>query len=253
MARTKLDHKLLDKLATKTKRKKKVLQSSVSQLASKHAISSEAALVLLAKQQGIGSAQFLKNLPPDIQAQVRDTLPAMLDKPALRATLDNSDRAKSKKEINGQRTSVGLATEYLIHDLVLRTRVMDLLKARGKFDRVIREATTVLDHRVKSLSGIKGNPLHVISKAINQEPSKAILEFSNEPSQQEGFFNIYKGIFLAFRNAAHHELTDRFTREDALKFCGFVDLLLLALSQAAVHPDRISSGKGAGKAEKVTE
>lgn len=239
MARAKLDHKLLAKLATKTGRKKPVLQSSVSQFASKHAISSEAALVLLAKQQGIGSAHYLKNLPPDIQAQVRDTLPAMLDKPEPRRNLNNSGRAKSTKETNRQRTSVGLATEYLIHDFELRARVIDLLKAKGKFDRVFREATTVLDHRIKSVSGIRGNPLHVIPKAISPEPSKAVLEFSNEASQQEGFFNIYKGIFLAFRNATHHELTDKFTREDALKFCGFVDLLLLALSQAAVHKGRI--------------
>lgn len=241
MARAKLDQKLLEKLATKTGRKKLVLQSSVSQFASKHAISSEAALVLLAKQQDIGSAHYLKNLPPDIQAQVRDTLPAMLDKPEPRRVPSNSGRAKPIKETNRQRSSVGLATEYLIHDSELRTRVMDLLKAKGKFDRVIREATTVLDHRIKSLSGLKGNSLHVITRAINQEPSKAVLEISNEPSQQEGFFNIYKGIFLAFRNATHHELTDRFTREDALKFCGFVDLLLLALSQATVHRDRVTS------------
>jgi Protein of unknown function (Hypoth_ymh). len=239
MARAKLDHKLLEKFATKTGRKKPVLQSSISQFASKHAISSEAALVLLTKQQGIGSAHYLKNLSPDIQAQVRDTLPAMLDKPAPRRDLNNSGRAKPTKESNRQRTNVALATEYLIHDLDLRARVMDLLKARGKFDRVIREATTVLDHRIKSLSGLNGKPLQVITKAINQEPSRAVLEFSNEPSQQEGFFNIYKGIFLAFRNVTHHELTDKFTREDALKFCGFVDLLLLALSQAVVHVDRI--------------
>ena len=157
--------------------------------------------------------------------------------PAL--DLNNSGRVKPTKETKSQRTSVGLATEYLIHDSELSARVIDLLKARGKYDRVFREATTVLDHRIKLLSGIKGNPLQVIPRAINPEPSKAVLEFSNEASQQEGFFNIYKGIFLAFRNATHHELTDKFTREDALKFCGFVDLLLLALSQATVHKDRI--------------
>lgn len=238
MARAKLDHKLLEKLVVKTGRKKLALQSAVSKFASKHAISSQAALILLAKQQGIGSAHYLKNLPSDIQAQVRDTLPAMLDKPAPRRDLNNSGQTKPTKETNKQRTSVGLATEYLIHDPELRARVMDLLKARGKFDRVFREATTVLDHRIKSLSGLKGKPLYVIPKAINQEPSKAVLEFSDEPSQEEGFFNIYKGIFLAFRNVTHHELTDKFTREDALKFCGFVDLLLLALSQATVHLDR---------------
>src|SRR6266481_1274169 len=207
----KLDHTLLEKLATKTERKKKVLQSSVSQFASNHAISSEAALVLLAKQQGIGSAHYLKNLSPDVQAQVRETLPAMFNKPAPHRDPAKGGRVKHIAETNRQRTSVGLATEYLIHDSELRGRVMDLLRAKGKFDRVIREATTVLDHRIKFLSGLKGQPLFVITRAISPDLNKTVLEISNDPSQQEGFFNIYKGIFLAFRNATHHELTDKFT------------------------------------------
>lgn len=241
MARTKLDHKLLDKIASKTGRKKSVLQSSVSQLAAKHAISSEAALVLMAKQQGIGTASYLKKLSTDVQAQVRQTLPAMLSKPVTHQSSEGNGKVRRNTETARQRSNVGLATEYLIHDTQLRARVMDLLKARGNFDRVFREATTVLDHKIKSLSGLKGTPSHVIPKAINQEPNKTVLEISNDPSQQEGFFNIFRGIFLAFRNATHHELTDKFTREDALKFCGFVDLLLLALSQATVHRDRVKT------------
>ena len=118
---------------------------------------------------------------------------------------------------------------------------MDLLKAKGSFDRVFRESTTVLDHRIKSLSGMKGLPSSVIPRAINPAPNNAVIEISDEPAQQEGFFYIHKGVFQAFRNATHHELTDKFTREDALKFCGFVDLMLLALSQATVHPDRVKN------------
>lgn len=238
MARTKLDHKLLDKIASKTGQEKSVLQSSVSQLAAKHAISSEAALVLKAKQQGIGTASYLRKLSTDVQAQVRQTLPVMFSKPVQQQTSKGNGKAKRTTEIARQRSNIGLATEYLIHDTELRARVTDLLKAKGKFDRVFRESTTVLDHRIKSLTGLKGRPSDMIPRAINPEPKKAVLEISNEPSQQEGFFNIHKGIFLAFRNATHHELTDKFTREDALKFCGFVDLLLLTLKQATVHKDR---------------
>lgn len=238
MARAKLDHKLLDKIVSKTGRKKSVLQSSVSQLAAKHAIASEAALVLMAKQQGIGTSSYLKKLSADVQAQVRQTLPTMFGKPIQQQSVKGNSTARRTTETARQRSTVGLATEYLIHDTELRTRVLDLLKAKGKFDRVFRESTTVLDHRIKFLTGLKGQPLNVIPRAINPEPNKAVLEISNEPSQQEGFFNIHKGIFLAFRNAAHHELTDKFTREDALKFCGFVDLLLMALNQATVHKER---------------
>ncbi len=38
----------------------------------------------------------------------------------------------------------------------------------------------------------------------------------------------------AFRNPTHHRTTDRFSREDALKVCAFIDNLLRAIDEAEV-------------------
>lgn len=238
MSKTRLDHTLIEKLATKLGRSKASLQSTISQFAGKYAISSEAALILLAKQNGIGTATYLKKLPANRQEQVRATLPAIFGQVTHKRRAIALLHDKSGSTTARQRSPLSMAIEYLIQDLDLRGRVSDLLKARGKFDRVFREATTVLDHKIKAVSGVKGNPSSLIVKALNPDPKKAVLVLSDEPSEQEGFFNICKGIFLAFRNATHHKLTEKFTREDALKFCGFVDSLLSAIAQAKVHRER---------------
>ena len=105
---------------------------------------------------------------------------------------------------------------------------------------MFREATTVFDDRLKKLSGIqKMKPQDLIGKALSPDPQKAVLEISAEREGQEGFYSICKGVMLVFRNTTHHALSDKMTREDALKFCGFVDALLALLGQATVHPERV--------------
>jgi len=98
----------------------------------------------------------------------------------------------------------------------------------------------VLDDRLKKKPGVKNlNPVNLVSKVLNPDPQKAIIEVSDENDEQERFHGICKGVMLAFRNKSHHELSDKFTREDALKFCGFVDAILTLVEQANLHLDRV--------------
>jgi len=229
-----LDEALLHKIAQKIGKPVKYTREQIGKRASRLGISSEASQILWAKELGVGTARFQRTLEPHIQQQVRDLLPAVFA---------NQPQALSRKPYRKkprrprQEVVLTAAIEYLLKDNELKNRCSDLLKAKGNFDRVFREATTVLDDRLRKLAGISSysiTPAGLVVKALH--PNNPILRLSADRGEQEGFFFICKGLFEAFRNPTHHQLSDKFTREDALRFCGFVDTLLTALQQAQKTP-----------------
>lgn len=124
----------------------------------------------------------------------------------------------------------------LIKDTELKSRCADLLSAHEHFDRVINQATQVLEDRVRQksprLDGMTG--LSLMSRSINPEVSKTVLIFSDTASEQEGYANLFKGMIGAFRNPSHHVFLADVTREQALQICVFVDNMLTALDVATV-------------------
>jgi hypothetical protein len=228
MRRQRLDSVLLGKLKDKTGKELQYLREQVAKKASKLGISSEAYLVVWAKKFGIGTTNYQRTLDSSIQTEIREALATIF---ATKTKPSSNTSVETKK--SPQRSPVSSDIEYMISDKELLDRCKDLLKARGKFDRVFREATTVLEDRIKGLSGLKGlKTAALVGKAINPDPKLAILKVSDESYEQEGFFSICKGLMLSFRDTTHHELTDKFQRADALKFCGFVDSILAILSKA---------------------
>jgi len=114
---------------------------------------------------------------------------------------------------------LGAAIDFVLEDLELRGRCRDLLLAKKHYDRVVREATTVLDNRLKSVSGIPHmNPGALVGKALSPDPSKAVIVVSLDKDEQQGFYSICSGVMLAFRNKAHHSLSNAFAQADALNF-----------------------------------
>jgi len=143
--------------------------------------------------------------------------------------------AKTSPRIRAVADPVRAAVDTLLSDTELRKRCSDLLKGRGPYDRAVREATTILDHRLKKLGGITAymNPADVVGKVLSPDLNKAIVKVSTAAAEQEGMFNICRGLTLAFRGPLHHTLKDHMTRPEALKFCGFVDTLLGVFTEAA--------------------
>lgn len=232
MARPRLDPKLLKKLTEKLRKKEKYIREQISIRAGRLGISSEAFLIIWAKKEGIGTALYQRKLSPSIQSEVRDALPFIFAK--------SQSKSKSPADQRNVRTQKGkpplsLAIEYLIHDEELFDRCEDLIRAKKNFDRVFREATTVLEDRIQELSGENLQGTNLIGRALNPDPAKAILRVSDKKNEQEGFFNICKGLILVFRNPTHHKLSNKFTRQDALKFCGFIDSLLVILGQVEIQ------------------
>lgn len=124
-----------------------------------------------------------------------------------------------------------------IRDEELKARCSDLLSAPGNFDRVINQATLVLEDRIRTKSGNGAGltGVQLVNTVLKTDPADSVLVVATDPGEHEGFCHICRGMMQAFRNPTHHELSDRFSREDALKLCAFVDNLLQVIDGAEVR------------------
>lgn len=100
----------------------------------------------------------------------------------------------------------------MIKDTELRSRCSDLLKAPGAYDRVVREATTVVENRIRSrcppetLARLIPNAAdqtgeNLVNKLLS--PEKPILVISSEKHKRVAFHRIMLGIVSYLRNPSH--------------------------------------------------
>ena len=236
---TRLDQGLLERISKKRGTSPQSSREKISRDARKLGIASEAAQILLAMQLGIGHAHALRNLDPHIQQQVRESLPYLIpSSPAGRRKSGGEIKQRLKRK-----NPISLMIEYLITDDELKSRCADLIRRPKYQDRAIREATTVLENRIKTKAGITGRPRpeELVNDALNPDRNRAILLVGTEPSDQQGFHSICRGIVLAFRHEAHHNLNDDVSQRDALKFVAFIDVLLRILDRAQLRVPPVSS------------
>ena len=219
-----LDRTLMTKLARKTGTKN--VNGMVSRKARKLGRSSEAALVILCREQGIGTSTFQRHLEGSKQAEIRDALLGML--PQSRATPRATKRGHPAKTGINKRASHKIAVEYLIQDEELRSRCQNELLASAHFDKAVSQATLVLEERIRSkaqLTGLVGE--HLVSAAFNENLPKTLLRVaSGDAGDQRGFTQILRGLVPTFRNKTHHFIIKNFSREEAMCVCGFIDVLL---------------------------
>ena len=123
-----------------------------------------------------------------------------------------------------------------IEDVELQRRCGDiLLEATGAFDRVINQATQVLEDRIKKKSQLKSTKLiglPLVCKAIHSKLDMTILKFSDNEDVQDKYSALFKGIIGVYRNSTHHGLEYECSREEALKFCAYIDNLLKEVEKA---------------------
>lgn len=113
-----------------------------------------------------------------------------------------------------------------ITDDELRQRCTDLLAAEGHYDRVINAACVILEDRVRTTIGA---PNRIIGVQLMQDAFNADnpqLRLSDELPEQLGAMQMYRGIIAFFRNSTGHRIVDTYSREDAIQFVVWVDLLL---------------------------
>src|ERR1700722_12550512 len=142
-----LDPDLLQKMSEKKGKSIKYIREQVSKRAGKLSVSSLAAQLSWAKELRIGTAHALRRAGAGVSAEMRTVSATVRAMPASpRQPTRSSSRQKSRP--------LSAAVDFLIEDDELRGRCRNLILARSYHDRVLREATTVLEDRIKKLSGI---------------------------------------------------------------------------------------------------
>lgn len=132
----------------------------------------------------------------------------------------------------------------IINDDELRNRCSDLLAAPGAFDRVIREATTILENRIRSkpshetLSKLIPNSTdqtgeNLVNKLLN--PEKPVLVISSDKGKRVAFYKILTGVFSYLRNPYHHQIDPDTEWSWAWSTVGFIDRLLSDVDSCSVE------------------
>lgn len=135
-----------------------------------------------------------------------------------------------------------------INDEQLKKRCLDLLDAPDLFDRVIREATIIFEHRLRGM--ISHEKLcELIPKAVEQtgeplatnllSPNKPIVVVSTDKKEQTAFMKMTIGVFAYLRNPFHHSLDDQTKWSLAWSVVGLIDTLLTELDNSYVPEEYI--------------
>jgi hypothetical protein len=122
-----------------------------------------------------------------------------------------------------------------IHDPELQGRCGDLLRAPGNYDRVIREATTVLEDRMRNrppheiLARLIPNAADQIGEQLVNKlfaPDNSILSISSDKTKRIAFHKILIGVVSYLRHPYHHRLDAETQWSWAWSVVGFIDQLL---------------------------
>jgi len=128
-----------------------------------------------------------------------------------------------------------------IKDEMLRKRCSDLLKAPGSFDRVINQATQVLEARLrdsmtyeKLCDVIPEAKYHIGEPLANRllASKTPVIVISEKEKEREAFHKMVVGIIAYLRNPSHHFLDDKTRWSLAWSVVGIVDSLLSQLENS---------------------
>ncbi|HEV7678624.1 MAG TPA: TIGR02391 family protein [Candidatus Dormibacteraeota bacterium] len=135
--------------------------------------------------------------------------------------------ARLQRELN----TVKSTPADLIKDPELLRRCSDLLGAPGDYDRVMREASTILEDRIRVATGATASsavPLMRLAFDVDKGP----LRVSTERSEQEAAAHLFAGTMGLFRNQSGHQLV-HVSYEDAVRYVVMVDLLLSLVARVS--------------------
>lgn len=134
-----------------------------------------------------------------------------------------------------------------IKDQTLSKRCSDILNSPGNFDRVIREATLILEDKLRS-SVPHEKLCDLIPLAKNQvgeplatkllSPDNPVIVVSENKQERTAFLKIVIGIVSYLRNPSHHSLNDDTEWSLAWSVVGLVDSLLSELDNSYISGEK---------------
>ena len=134
----------------------------------------------------------------------------------------------------------------VIRDAELRQRCADLLSAPGNYDRVVREATTILEDRMR-----RKPPFEILARLIPSSgdqigenlvnklfaPNAPILSISSDKTKRVAFYKMLIGAVSYLRNYYHHRLDAETEWSWAWSTVGFIDRLLADIDSCTLAED----------------
>lgn len=134
-----------------------------------------------------------------------------------------------------------------IKDETLKKRCSDILNAPGNFDRVIREATLILEERLRTSVPYEklceliplakeqvGEPL--ANKLLS--PINPVIVVSDKQQERNAFHKMVVGIVAYLRNPSHHSLSDDTEWSLAWSVVGIIDSILSELDNSYISGEK---------------
>jgi hypothetical protein len=124
-------------------------------------------------------------------------------------------------------------------DSELRHRCGDLYEKfasdpthQDRFDTVLRDATVVIESRIRQDSALPGSLAgeKLLAKALACDTGEMIL--SSDENERKAVHLLFLGFFGLVRNSVNHRLVPNYTKERAAQVLGLADYLLFLLSRA---------------------
>lgn len=138
--------------------------------------------------------------------------------------------AKLKRELE----VAGTKPEALIRDAELKDRAAGLLVGDKNYDTAVREATVILEDRVRKKSGVSGvSGVELMTAAFKEDTGALIV--SDDSSEQRGVHMTFRGIIGWVRNSFHHHVIDATAQGDAMRIIAFIDWLLEEVDRARIR------------------
>jgi len=127
----------------------------------------------------------------------------------------------------------GVRLEEVVLDQQLLEKCVSLFND-GDYETAIFAAFKHVEERVRTTAEADASDVGVnlMTLALHPQNGKLVIPKCQQPAEQEGVYNLFKGAIQFFKNPSSHRSVDYEKRMETIKIIAFGDLLLEILSSA---------------------